>query len=202
MRAGLFAACAGVLLLAGCHKPKAEPVPPQAQAPAIPPPATTQADPTQPPPAETTPVETKAETSVTQQPAPAPPAPAPKPKTHHNTKKTVPAPSTPPATVPGDAPGKTVVPQGSTSSTGTQLTPNLSQGEAERTRQDTVQLLAATEANLKNLAQSLTREEQAMVEEIHSYMAQARTAMSDGDLMRAHNLADKAHQLSKALPKK
>ena len=65
-----------------------------------------------------------------------------------------------------------------------------------------MQLLAATEANLGNLAQPLSREQQAMVDEIRSYMAQSRAATTDGDLVRANNLAEKAHLLSNALPKK
>lgn len=194
-RAALLAAWVGLLFPGSCHKQQPA-VPPQAQAPTV-----SQPQPAPPPqPAETAPPEAKpAPATPTESATPAPtPAPRPKPQ-HHPTKKVVPA--APPATA-SDTSGKTVVPQGGTPASGSQLTPNLTPEEAERMRQATVQLLAATEANLKNLAQSLNSEQQAMVEEIHSYVTQSRTAMTEGDLVRAHNLADKAHQLSTALPKK
>lgn len=189
----------GTLLLAGlgllfpwsCHKEKPG-VPPQAQAPTI-------SEPQAAPPATPT-----NSTQPEIKPATPPPTPAtpPRAKSHRPAKKPAPAPTTAPAATSGDAPAKTVVPEGSAPSTGSQLTPNLTPEEAERTRQATVQLLAATEANLQNLAQSLSREEQATVEEIRSYMAQSRAAMAEGDLVRARNLAGKAHLLSTSLPKK
>lgn len=185
----LLLAGVGLLWLGGCHKKKATTVPPQAQAPSI---------------AEPQPAPPAAPTNGTQpEIKPATPTPSvPRPKTHHVTKKAAtPAPAAPPAAT-GDAPAKTVVPEGSASSTGSQLTPSLTPEEAERTRQSTVQLLAATEANLQNLSASLSREEQATADEIRSYLAQARAAMAEGDLVRAHNLAGKAHLLSTALPKK
>jgi outer membrane biosynthesis protein TonB len=183
-RAALLAAWAGLLFPGSCHKQKPVAVP--APAPAI-------SQPQPAPPA--TPTDS---THPEIRPATPPPVPAtpPKAKRSHPTRKVVPE---PPAQ---DAPAKTVVPQGSAPASGSQLTPSLTPEEAERTRQNTAQLLAATDANLANLAQSLSREEQAMVEEIRSYMAQSRAAMTDGDLVRANNLAEKAHLLSNALPKK
>ena len=189
-RAALLAAWVGLLFPGSCHKQKPATVPAQAQAPAV-------SEPQPAPPAVPT-----DSTHPEIRPATPPPVPAmpPRTKKSHPARKVVPP---PPATeTPADAPGKTVVPQGSAPATGSQLTPNLTAEEAERTRQNTVQLLAATEANLGNLAQSLSREQQAMVDEIRSYMAQSRAATADGDLVRANNLAEKAHLLSNALPKK
>ena len=185
-RAALLAAWVGLLFPGSCHKQKPTTVGPQSEAP-------TMTEPQPPPPA--------APTNSTQpeiRPATPPPVPAapPRSKKNHVTRKVVPV---EPA---ADTPPKTVVPQGSAPSTGGQLTPNLTPEEAERTRQSTVQLLAATEANLKNLKESLSREEQAMADEIRSYMAQSRAATADGDLVRAKNLAEKAHLLSQALPQK
>jgi hypothetical protein len=40
-----------------------------------------------------------------------------------------------------------------------------------------------------------------MVEQIKSYVTQSRAAITDGDLVRANNLALKAHLLSDALVK-
>ncbi|HXZ27395.1 MAG TPA: hypothetical protein VEG08_05275 [Terriglobales bacterium] len=191
-RAGiLLLAGVGVLWLAGCHKKKASAVPPQAQAPTL-------AQPAPAPPAVPT-----NSTHPEIKPATPPPTPAtpPRSKNHHPARKpAAPAPATPPAAA--DVPAKTTVPEGSAPSTSSQLTPSLTPEEAERTRQSTVQLLAATEANLQNLAQPLSREEQATVDEIRSYLAQARAALAEGDLLRAYNLAGKAHLLSNALPKK
>ncbi len=194
-RTALLAAGVGLLFPGSCHKQKATPVPPQAQAPTVTEPQPAPA--AEPTPAEKAPAEAQPATTTPAESTP-PPAPPPK-KPHHVPRKVVPAPAAPAAS---DAPAKTVVPQGSAAATGTQLTPNLTPEETERMRQATVQLLAATEANLKDLPQSLSREEQAMVEEIHSYLAQSRSAMAEGDLVRARNLADKAHLLSNALTKK
>jgi outer membrane biosynthesis protein TonB len=183
----LLLAGVGLLWLGGCHKNKATTVPAQAQAPTI-----TEPEPAPPAaPSDSTHPEIK--------PATPPPVPAtpPRSRTHHPTRK----PTAPPAGT-ADAPAKEVVPAGSAPSTASQLTPSLTPEEAERTRQGTVQLLAATEANLQNLAQPLSRDQQAMVDEIRSYMAQSRAAMTEGDLVRAHNLAGKAHLLSQALPKR
>ncbi|HUK86265.1 MAG TPA: hypothetical protein VLT85_01260 [Terriglobales bacterium] len=189
-RAGiLLLAGVGLLWLAGCHKKKASAVPPQAQAPTI---------------AEPAPAPPAVPTNGTQpeiKPATPPPTPAnpPRSKNHHPARKpAAPAPAAPPA---ADVPPKTV-PEGSAPSTSSQLTPSLTPEEAERTRQSTVQLLAATEANLQNLAQPLSREEQATVDEIRSYLTQARAALTEGDLLRAYNLAGKAHLLSNSLPRK
>ncbi|HYX67793.1 MAG TPA: hypothetical protein VE825_01570 [Terriglobales bacterium] len=189
-RAALLAAWVGLLFPGSCHRQKPATVPPQSEAPTA-----TAAQPAPPPvPTNSTQPEIR--------PATPPPVPAMPPRTKkaHPSRKVVPA---PPATeTPAETPAKTVVPQGGAPSSGSQLTPNLTPEEAERVRQSTVQLLAATQANMDNLSPSLSREEQAMVEEARSYIAQSRAAMGEGDLVRAHNLADKAHQLSNALPKK
>lgn len=190
-RAALLAAWVGLLFPGSCHKQKPATVPPMSDAPTA----------TEPQPAPP-PVPTNS-TQPEIRPATPPPVPAvpPRAKKSHPSRKVVP-PSPAAETSPDTPPAKTVVPQGSAPATGNQLTPNLTAEEAERTRQNTVQLLAATEANLGNLAQPLSSEQQAMVDEIRSYMAQSRAATADGDLVRANNLAEKAHLLSNALPKK
>lgn len=198
-QAALLAAWVGLLFPGSCHKQKPA-VPPQAEAPTVSEPQAAPPQP-EPAPAETQPAETQpAVTPPAESAPPSSPSPKPRPKSHPPAKKVVPAPPATPA--PSDTPAKTVVPQGSTPSTGSQLTPNLTAEEAERMRQGTVQRLAATEDNLKKLPESLTREQQVMVEDIRSYMAQSRTAMAENDLVRAYNLAEKAHLLSNALPRK
>ena len=63
-------------------------------------------------------------------------------------------------------------------------------------------LLADTESNLKQISgRTLTQAQQETVKQIHSYMDQARKAISDGDPDRGRNLAFKAHLLSMDLVK-
>lgn len=83
-----------------------------------------------------------------------------------------------------------------------QLAPGMSQEQAARQRQNAEQLLASTEANLKQLAgRSLKSEEQETLDQIHNYMEAARSALRDGDTQRARTLARKAHLLSDDLVK-
>jgi hypothetical protein len=68
-------------------------------------------------------------------------------------------------------------------------------------RQNTGQLLDATENNLKKLTRQLSDNEQATVRQIRTYILQAKAAVNDGDLERAYNLANKANLLSNELVK-
>lgn len=66
----------------------------------------------------------------------------------------------------------------------------------------TSQLTSASEENLKKIAAlQLNSSQQEMVSQIKQYMEQSKTAVADGDLDRAHNLAMKAHLLSEELLK-
>ncbi|HYL15213.1 MAG TPA: hypothetical protein VEV41_19400 [Terriglobales bacterium] len=86
---------------------------------------------------------------------------------------------------------------GGTSEPTSQLTPGVSGDQATHSRQTITQLLASTEENLKRTAgRTLTPNEQAMVEQIRTFMSQADAALKVGDLQRGHNLATKAHLLS------
>ena len=73
--------------------------------------------------------------------------------------------------------------------------------QAEREKQQTSSLLGSAESNLSNIHRSLTSDEQQMVSQIRNYIAQSRKAMTDGDLERAYNLANKANLLSSELVK-
>jgi hypothetical protein len=64
---------------------------------------------------------------------------------------------------------------------------------------NTEQLLQTTDDNLKSIKRQLTVEEQAQVVQIRNFMAQSRAASTDSDLVRARNLALKAHLLSDEL---
>ncbi len=100
-------------------------------------------------------------------------------------------------------PKKVVVPNGSTSEAGGQLSPGLSDTEAQRQRQTTEQLLRDSQANLKAAtARQLSTEQQDTARQITAYMQQAQSASEDGDLERAHNLALKARLLSDTLARR
>src|SRR5207245_2918478 len=78
-----------------------------------------------------------------------------------------------------------------------QFSPGLTQQQASAQRQNTSQLLASTDANLRKISnRQLTPAQQDALNQIRRYIEQAKTADASGDLQRAHNLAFKARQLS------
>jgi hypothetical protein len=121
-----------------------------------------------------------------------PTAPATR-KRRRKPKPTIPA---------GLEPGKTVVHNGSTTDPKAQIAPSVTTAQASRQRQNTTQLLASTDANLKQLSgRQLTPGQQDTMKQIQAYMEQAKAADAAGDLQSAHNLAVKAHLLSDDLSK-
>jgi hypothetical protein len=100
-------------------------------------------------------------------------------------------------------PGKKVVRNGGTIDPAVQLAPGISAEQASSQRQNTTQLLAATDANLKQISsRPMNSSQQDSVNQIRKYMEQARTAEQAGDVERAHNLASKALLLSDDLVKR
>ncbi len=78
----------------------------------------------------------------------------------------------------------------------------MSNEQASRERESTTQLLANSDANLKQLAaRQLSATQQASVSQIRKYMEQAKAADAEGDVQRAQNLASKALMLSDDLVK-
>ncbi len=69
-------------------------------------------------------------------------------------------------------------------------------------KQTTNELLDTTEKDLKGLNRVLNHDEESMLTQIKSFIAQSHKATSDGDFERAYNLAMKAHLLTDALVKK
>lgn len=65
-------------------------------------------------------------------------------------------------------------------------------------RQTTAQLLQSTEDNLRTI-NNPNSDQQAIIAQIRNFLAQARQAQTDNDMVRAHNLALKAHLLSDEL---
>jgi hypothetical protein len=100
------------------------------------------------------------------------------------------------------APPKKVVRNGGTADPAVQLAPGVSAEQASSQRQNTTQLLAATDANLKQISsRPMNSTQQASVDQIRKYMEQAKAAEQAGDVQRAQNLASKALLLSDDLAK-
>lgn len=151
-----------------------------------------------PPPQTTPPPDATPEVPKTQ---PETPAKTPEPKTKTATRKRHRAKHTA-TTPPGAAPEKKVVRNGSTTDPVVQLAPGMSAEQASSQRQSTTQLLATTDANLKEIStRQLGQTQQDSVSQIRKYMEQAKAAEAAGDVERAHNLASKALLLSDDLVK-
>jgi outer membrane biosynthesis protein TonB len=106
------------------------------------------------------------------------------------------------ASSPTATPEKKVVRNGGTTDPAVQLAPGMSAEQASSQRQNTTQLLAATDANLKQISsRPMNSSQQDIISQIRKYMEQARAAEQAGDVERAHNLASKALLVSDDLVK-
>ena len=100
----------------------------------------------------------------------------------------------------GTAPKKKVVHNGSTTEPTVQIAPGVPGRQASKALQNTNQLLATTDANLKKLSgRTLTPAQQDTLTQIKNYVSQARKAADNGDPQRAYNLAHKANLLTTEL---
>lgn len=188
-----------LLLGAACNKKKPQ-LPVQAHAPTLSVPVPEQIPEAQPPPEQPS-------TTATEEPPPEPPKPKTK-RTHTAPKKAVPAANAQnSSTAPGT--GNTTIAAARPPATpAAEPTPDMAIGadvssaQLSQQKQTTLQMLDATEKNLKSLPRNLSHDEEAMVAQIKSYVGQSRKATSDGDFERAYNLATKARLLSDALLKK
>jgi len=194
------AGLAAIVLLTGCAKKKPIAVAPQAQAPTV----TTAAPAPAPQP--------EAQPPASAQPATATPSAAPaeqqkfatklKPKHHNHVVKQNSSPpkpaETPTATAKVNVPAQGVPPANNGEQ---EISVSMDEAQVAHQKQVTEELLQSTDANLKGISRNLNSDELAMVEQVRTYMAQSRTATQDGDLIRAANLAQKAHLLSDALVK-
>jgi len=180
-----------MLTLSGCEFRRKPKIPVQATAP------TTMPQPEGPKPVTPEPVQqpTVVDTTPVQQTTASETKPKPKPR--RVARKIVPA---EPATAP-TTPGPQTATQGGPkpAEAPVQITAELPRSAAMR--QNTGQLLDATENNLKKLNRQLSDNEQATVRQIRTYIVQAKAAVNDGDLERAYNLATKANLLSNELVK-
>lgn len=187
----------GLFGLTGCWFKKKPPVPqPSAQAPTI----TPQPAPPQEQPPAAQPKEEQKPRETTEA------KPKPKPKQSHVAHKpTAPPPAKPeekPQQQASVRPPKIVIQEGGTDDSVGPISTPIAHDEATHRRLSTAQLLESTESNLRGLKRTLTAEEQATVAQIKDYMEQSRAATTQQDLVRAHNLALKAHLLSDELVKK
>ncbi len=97
---------------------------------------------------------------------------------------------------------KTIVRQGGSAEPSIQLVGGAEGAQANQQKNTANQLLDSTEENLKKIqGRQLNSSQQDMVNQIHEYMAQSKTAVAAGDLDRARNLAWKAQLLSQELIK-
>lgn len=198
-RATTVLALASVMFLSGCFlKKKKASVPPQATAPTV------QPAPTTPPPQPTQPLPQPSTTPATTPEKPTATTTATKPKPKHKkppvAKKEQPS-TTAKATPPGSSkpPNKIVIQEGGTTPASPQLSAGGPRESISHDRQTTEQLIDSAEANLRSVNHSLSAGEQDMVAQIRSFIQQSRQATTDGDTVRAHNLALKAHLLSDEL---
>jgi outer membrane biosynthesis protein TonB len=192
----------GVVLLAtaGCEKKKPR-LPVQATAPAEPiptplPPEITEESPPKPAPAP------PKETAKAEEPKPQPP------KHHRRKPPQTPAVTGPTETSPAPSGNNTVAMSHPPANPAIEAPPDTAIGaditsaQLLQQKQTTTQLLEATEKTLSGLPHNLSHDDEQMVTQIRSYLAQSRKATTDGDFERAFNLATKAHLLSDALVKK
>jgi hypothetical protein len=105
------------------------------------------------------------------------------------------------ASLPPCPPPKKVIHNGGSEEPTIQLIGGTPAEQASNQR-STEQLSAATEENLKTIAErKLTPSQQEMVNQVKQFLEQSKTAVAAGDLERGHNLARKAQLLSEELLK-
>ena len=180
----------GLLFVEACNKKK------KAVLPSYPPPATIAVNlpeeipenPDEPLPPE----DTKKE------PEPPPVKTKPKKATRTAAKKTPP----PAGTTPATNNNQTVASLRPPAPPDTAIAAAMPSAAITRQKEDTAQIVDATENSLKNLSRPLNDDEKAMKTQIQSYLQQSRKATTDGDFERAYNLAKKAQLLADALIKK
>lgn len=82
-----------------------------------------------------------------------------------------------------------------------QISPGPTPADAAHSQASTDQLLQSAETNLNSITRQLSKDEEAMRTQIKEFIKQSRTATTENDPARAHNLAVKARLLSDDLVK-
>ncbi len=141
--------------------------------------------------------------AVTSAPPPVPEVKAKPKKTPRTTvKKTAPATTSASVAPPPANNNQTVASLHSPQPPDTAIAAVMRSEDVTKQKEDTTQIVDATENSLKNLSRQLSEEEKSMRAQIQSYLQQSRKATTDGDFERAFNLAKKAQLLADALIKK
>jgi hypothetical protein len=112
------------------------------------------------------------------------------------TDKPATASNNPPAQPPATENQKVVISPGA--ETSQSIAAGLPHTDDLHQRQTTAQLLQSTEDNLR-MVNNPSNDQQAIIAQIRNFLSQARQAQTDNDVVRAHNLALKAHLLSDEL---
>jgi len=103
---------------------------------------------------------------------------------------------------PPGTPKKTVVREGGVDEPSAQIVTGMSTEEAARQRQEAELLLSTTEEMLKEIApRTLDAQQEETVSQIRNFMKLSRDALKEGDVARAHTLAQKANLLADDLRK-
>lgn len=188
-----------LLVAGGCKKKQKAAPAAAAQAPTI----TAQAAP---PVEEPKPESIRAQPANNPPPATEPVKPKPKPRPKSTRKPTPPKPAVTEApknedTIAKAAPPPRIVvqPGAATAESATTVVPSMPHSEEAHHRFTTEQLMQSTDANVKSLKRVLTADERGILQQVQAFMTQAREAIQTNDLVRAHNLALKAHLLSDEL---
>jgi len=101
------------------------------------------------------------------------------------------------APAPNNASKRIVVREGSVGEPTAQIVTGMTAEAAIRERGEAERLLSTTSETLKEIApRELNAEQQETVSQIHNYMEVARSALTQGDIPRAHTLAVKAGLLA------
>ena len=189
--------CGGFAPMVCVAGPQEQTQAPPTSAPAPAPQDQSPAEPQLQTPKQGTPKQTPAPQETPPSPAPAETSPTAKPKTIRKKRK--------PAgkTQTGSEGGKVVIRNGGAKEDSSQISPGMSDAQAQHQREITNQLLANTDANLKRASgKPLTLAQQSMLDQINTYVRQSKAASDSGDVSRAHTLAFKAHLLSAELARK
>jgi hypothetical protein len=106
------------------------------------------------------------------------------------------------APVPDGSPKKVVIREGGLDEPTAQIVTGMPPAEAARDRSAAELLLSTTEETLQEIApRDLDTHQQETVSQIHNYMGVARSALREGDIPRAHTLAEKAALLADDIAK-
>lgn len=82
---------------------------------------------------------------------------------------------------------------------GRELSSPVEDGEADTLEEEAREALGETEALLEGLDDDTRRTRQESIATVRGLVEQSRTALAEGDLQRAHNLARKARELAAEL---